>query len=154
MAELVGTSREAVSPMISRRMVGAATSLGCSAVLGMAAYMTPSANGLGTHTQLNLPPCGWVSVADMPCMTCGMTTAFSHAVRGELLASFLAQPMGFLLAMATAMTLVLGLHVALTGSNVLGLFSGLWSRRTMWLLVGFGLASWGYKILVHKEMLL
>lgn len=137
----------------TRRIIGAATVLGCAAVLGAAALMTPSASGVGTHQQLNLPSCGWITVADMPCMTCGMTTAFSHAVRGEFVASLLAQPFGFLLAMGTAMGLVVGLHTTVTGANVFGMFAGLWRPRTMWLLVAIGLAAWIYKIIAYKGML-
>lgn len=136
-----------------QRVFGATAALGCSAVLGVAAWLTPSASGIGTHEQLPLPPCGWVAVAELPCPTCGMTTSFSHAVRGNLLESFLTQPMGFLLAMATAMTLVMGLHVTVTGSNLFGLLAPIWRPRTLWFAVVLGLAAWAYKIIVYKGFL-
>lgn len=82
-----------------------------------------------------------------------MTTSFSHAVRGNLLESFLTQPMGFLLAMATAMTLVMGLHVTVTGSNLFGLLAPIWRPRTLWFAVVLGLAAWAYKIIVYKGFL-
>lgn len=123
----------------------------CVGVLGMAMGMTPSERGLGTHEQLNLPSCGWIAVADLPCFTCGMTTSFSHAVRGQLLQSIFAQPLGFLLAIGTAMTMLIGLYVAATGSQVALLFGTLWNRRTMWLMLTVAVGAWVYKMLSYKE---
>ena len=39
----------------------------CGGVLGFAAYLTPSAEGLGTHTQLGMPSCGWIHTMGIPC---------------------------------------------------------------------------------------
>lgn len=90
---------------------------------------------------------------NLPCPTCGMTTAFAHAADGNLPAAFLAQPMGAVLAVATAMALLVGSFTAATGSRVAVLFGGLWGRRTAWVLgVGFS-GAWLYKIIVYKELL-
>jgi hypothetical protein len=138
---------------VARRAIAGVVTLLCVAVLTVAVLLAPSERGLGTHEQLNLPPCGWVLVADMPCMTCGMTTAFSHAVRGQFLASLLAQPMGFLLAMATGMTMFIGLHVTVTGSNLPIFLGRLWSGRMLWVLGAVFLGAWLFKILSYKEFI-
>jgi hypothetical protein len=122
-------------------------------VLGAASLMSPAASGLGTHRQLNLPECGWITLADLPCITCGMTTAFSHAVRGNLPASLLAQPLGFLLALATAMTLIVAMHTAVTGSRLPMLFARLWTPRMLWLIAAVALAAWLFKIVTYKGWL-
>jgi hypothetical protein len=136
-----------------RRLAAAGAAVACSGVLVLAALMTPASDGLGTHRQLNLPNCGWITVMDLPCATCGMTTAFSHAVRGEMLASLLAQPLGFLFALATAMALLVSLHVAVTGSRLPAMFGRLWTTRAMWIVGALGLAAWLFKIASYKGWL-
>ena len=136
-----------------RRVVALAVWAGCSVLLGIAAWLQPAAAGMGTHTQLKLPQCGWVAMADMPCPTCGMTTAFAYAAEGRLVASFRAQPMGFLLAIATAMTWLLTLYIASTGSRVASSLGRLWGMRTAWLLGALVLSAWVYKVLSYKGWL-
>src|SRR5687768_7239343 len=144
--QVVGSSK-------CRRLV-AAIAMGCSlAVLLVAAWLTPSPRGMGTHESLNLPRCGWIVVADLPCPTCGMTTAFAHAANGNLVASFMAQPLGCLLALATAMALLVSVHVVVTGSRIASAFSGLLAGKSLWLLSALVVASWGYKIVAYKGWL-
>lgn len=146
-------ARPAVSRRGTRRILGTIIAVGCAAILGLAAWLTPDAAGHGTHEQLNLPPCGWILAMDLPCPTCGMTTSFAHAAHGHFLRSFLTQPAGALLALATAMGLFLSSYVAVTGSRVGNVLAGLWTRKvTIALLVVVAL-SWGYKILSHKGLL-
>ena len=90
---------------------------------------------------------------DLPCPTCGWTTAFAHAADGRLLTSLATQPFGGLLAIATAMAMLLGLYVAVTGSRVAWIFTRLWGRWTGWLLAGMVLAAWIYKVLSYKGVL-
>jgi hypothetical protein len=137
----------------TRRLIGTAVALGAAAILGLAAWLEPSPAGLGTHSRLGMPPCGWIAMVDVPCPSCGMTTAFAHAADGNLVAAVHAQPMGGLLALAVAMALVVGAYTAATGSRVAVLFTRLWGRRTAWAL-GLGLGgAWVYKILIYKEVL-
>lgn len=136
----------------ARRWIGAIVAAGSASLLGLAAWMQPAADGLGTHTQLNLPPCAWIAAADIPCPTCGMTTAFAHAADGHLGAALLAQPFGALLALATAMAFVVGSYTAATGSRVAVLFQRLWGRRAAWALgIGF-VAAWLFKIASYKGL--
>ena len=136
-----------------RRLIGAVVAVGCAGVLALAAWMEPAANGLGTHESLGLPPCGWIVTMDLPCPTCGMTTAFAHAADGHLLAAFHAQPFGGLMSLATAMALLVGAHVALTGSRVERVLKRLWGRRTGWVLVGVIVLAWLYKVITYKGLL-
>jgi hypothetical protein len=136
-----------------RRLIGAAVAVCAAGLLGVAAWLEPSPTGLGTHSQLAMPPCGWILMADVPCPTCGMTTAFAHAANGDLLLALQAQPIGGLLAVGVAMALLAGAYTAATGSRVAVLFARLWGRRAAWVL-GLGLGgAWIYKILVYKGVL-
>ena len=76
--------------------------IGLLAGFGLAGYLTPSPAGLGTHQQLGLPPCTVRAIAGIPCPACGMTTSFSHFVRGQWLGSWSANPGGLLLALLCA----------------------------------------------------
>lgn len=136
-----------------RRLIALVVAVCCAGLLGIATFVAPASAGVGTHEQLNLPQCGWITLMDLPCMTCGMTTAFSHAVRGSFLKSALTQPMGFVLAMGTAMTLMVALYVTMTGSNVTRMFARLWTPRMIWLIALFAAASWMFKIAMYRGML-
>jgi hypothetical protein len=82
-----------------------------------------------------------------PCITCGMTTSFSHAARGQLVRSFLAQPMGCVLAITTATAFWPALWGAWVGARVDRMLAPLARTRVLWGL-GLGLlAAWGYKLL-------
>src|SRR5688572_24322979 len=65
-----------------------------SAVVVVAALLTPAPIGHGTHTQLGLPPCGFLLFTGYPCAGCGLTTAFAHMVRLEVVAAAHANPFG------------------------------------------------------------
>ena len=133
------------------RFVGAAVALACLTVLSIAAWLTPSPSGVGTHTELfPLQPCTWIEYADMPCPTCGMTTAFAHAADGHLIRSLITQPMGGLLAIATALAFWVGLYIAVTGSPIGHVLVRMWRPSVVWILAILILASWGYKIWAVK----
>jgi hypothetical protein len=52
-------------------------------LLIIARCLVPDPSGLGTHEQLGLKPCWTLRLWQTRCPSCGMTTAWSHAVRGE-----------------------------------------------------------------------
>lgn len=132
------------------RVLAAAIAAAALGVLALAVWMEPAATGLGTHRQLGLPECSWITMMNMPCPTCGMTTAFAHAADGQLPAAFHAQPLGALLALATAMTAILSIYIALTGSRIALALTRLWGRRSGWLLAAVVVAAWLYKVAAHR----
>jgi hypothetical protein len=120
----------------------------CGAMLGVGMWLTPDANGTGTHQQLGLPPCGWYQTWGFPCMTCGCTTAVSHFAHGQLLASFITQPFGFTVGLVAAILVPL---------SFIGLVTGKWRGPSMftlnwywryWLYGGLTilLGAWVYKV--------
>jgi len=134
-----------------RRLYGGLIAAAAAVVLGIAAWLTPAADGHGTHEQMGLQPCGWMTVADMPCPTCGMTTSFAHAAEGHLLTAFHVQPFGAILALATTCAMLIAAYVALTGSRLGQAFGGLWRRSVIIVVVAGFLLAWGYKIVDHRR---
>ncbi len=80
------------------------------AVLVTAAMLAPSPEGHGTHTQLGLPPCGFLVYTGYPCPGCGLTTSFAHMIRLEVFGAFHANPFGILLFLATAAIVPISLY--------------------------------------------
>ena len=72
-------------------------------LLGTAAWLAPSARGMGTHQQLGLPPCTSVQWFGIRCPSCGMTTSWSHLVRGNVLSAFRVNAGGALLGAAAVL---------------------------------------------------
>jgi hypothetical protein len=72
-----------------------------SAVVVTAALLTPNPAGHGTHTQLGLPPCGFLVFTGYPCPGCGLTTSFSYMVRANLFGAWTANPFGIVLFLCT-----------------------------------------------------
>lgn len=136
-----------------RRIAGLVVAIVAGGVLLVAAILEPSPTGLGTHSSVGMPPCGWITMFDTPCPTCGMTTAFAHAANGNIHLALHAQPLGGLLALGTAIAFLCGVHVAITGSRIGVVMARLWGRKTAWLLGALLLLSWVYKIIVYKELL-
>lgn len=70
-------------------------------LLGIAGWLRPSPNGLGTHQQLGLPPCTMRVLMNLRCPSCGMTTSWSHLMHGNLLGSLQANSGGALLGLTS-----------------------------------------------------
>jgi hypothetical protein len=88
---------------------------GCALVLATAATIEPDARGYGTHTQLGLPPCGFLLLTGSPCPGCGLTTAFAHGIRGHWWLAASANPLGLALFVVVCALIPLGVVAALRG---------------------------------------
>jgi hypothetical protein len=130
-----------------RRVVAAILVLATGSLLLVAAWLSPAEGGHGTHTQMGLPPCGWVVGMGIPCPSCGMTTSFAHAANGNLLGALKAQPAGAVLALGTAMVLVLSSWVLWTGSAIGAFWFERLGRRFFILGGLLVLGAWIYKII-------
>jgi len=96
------------------RLTAMSLAMACAAVLAGAACIEPQPSGVGSHTQLNLPACGFLQRNSYPCPTCGMTTAVAYLVRGRLIMAFITQPAGALAGLlCLAVTCVAG-YAAIT----------------------------------------
>jgi hypothetical protein len=134
----------------SRRIQALLVGTGAIVILAIAAWLSPSADGVGTHKELGLPPCGWIVAADIPCPTCGMTTAFSYTVRGNFLSAFKTQPFGLFLAVCVAITGILGFTIAFTGRPKTSFWYHWMTTKTLFIIAGLAAFAWVYKILAHR----
>jgi hypothetical protein len=85
----------------SQRLLLVVVGGGLLALFAVAYAMSPDPRGYGTHQELGLPACWMVDVFGVRCPSCGMTTAWAHLVRGELIAALHANVGGALLAAAS-----------------------------------------------------
>jgi hypothetical protein len=96
---------------------------------------------------LDAPPLSWLScplraATGWPCLFCGCTHAFAHAVRGEMAAAFASSPLGALLALGCAA------HVAITALRLCGARIELpeprWGRAPRMIAVALLAANWAF----------
>jgi hypothetical protein len=85
-----------------QRLVLVSVGAGLVGLFATAACLTPSDRGYGTHQGLGLPPCTIVQWYGMRCPSCGMTTAWAHMTRGDVVQAVQANAGGALLALAAA----------------------------------------------------
>ena len=130
----------------THRALSALVAAACLAMLLLAAWLRPSPAGHGTHTQMGMPPCQFLAATGRPCPTCGMTTAVTHAAHGHLLASWLAQPFGLLVAIAASAAFWVGSIGALTGLRIASPFGALLRPPSLWTIAAAAALAWGYKI--------
>ncbi len=71
-------------------------------LLATAASLRPASRGYGTHQQLGLPPCTLQVWYGFRCPSCGMTTSWSHMMRGQVASAVRANAGGALLAAVAA----------------------------------------------------
>lgn len=120
----------------------------CLVVLGLAAYLTPDPRGYGTHCQLGFGKCGMLVTTGFPCPTCGMTTAFAYTVRGQWIRAFLAQPTGFVLALATVAGAALAGWSVVTGRVPRIRVPVLTPHQLFLILLVLLIGGWGFKIVL------
>jgi len=136
-----------LSAAMSDRIGAAVLALVCLAVLSLAAWLNPSADGHGTHTQLGLTKCMWVAAFDRPCPTCGMTTSFSHAAEGSWFQAFKTQPMGALLSLMTALIMWGSAIQATTGARIGSMIQPIFKPKFFTLFGVLFVGAWIYKVM-------
>src|SRR5690606_7505328 len=113
-----------------------------STVLLLARALVPSPSGFGTHTQLGLPPCAFRAIFDLPCPTCGMTTAFAHMARGELARGFRAHALGSVLFVLTGLGAALSGYFTFSGAPVCDTLARVSAGRVALALASAVLVHW------------
>ncbi|MBT8454334.1 MAG: DUF2752 domain-containing protein [Deltaproteobacteria bacterium] len=112
---MTATRNDAPQVRLSQRLPWLAVVVASVAVLGVAAGIDPDLRGYGSHTQLGLPPCGFLLLTGAPCPGCGLTTAFAHGIRGQWAMAASANPLGLALFIIVCACIPLGVTAALRG---------------------------------------
>jgi len=131
---------------MGERVLSGFLSAGLLGILSLSAWLSPSSDGHGTHTQLGMRPCMWAAALDKPCPTCGMTTSFAHAGEGHWLESFTTQPMGTLLVILTSVIFWGALAQTLSGARLGSMIQPALRPRVIWTMVALLMVAWIYKI--------
>jgi hypothetical protein len=100
------------------RFLAAIAGAGLLAVLLLASQLRPDPRGWGTHEQLGLPPCTFLTVVGKRCPACGMTTAFANVMHGRFAAALAANASGTLLAGVALLASIWALAVAARGRHL------------------------------------
>jgi len=100
------------------RFMALIIALACASILIIAACITPQPSGIGSHTQLHLPACGFLQRNSYPCPTCGMTTALAYLVRGRVIMAFITQPAGALAGLLCLAITCLAGYAAVTAERL------------------------------------
>lgn len=118
----------------------------------LARWLTPSANGFGTHEQFGLPPCLFFKLTGIPCPSCGLTTSFAHSARLQFYQAFITQPFGVLAFILTVVSIPLFIYLLrrrIAWSNAIHAKGVDW---LVYFLIAVYLMSWLYKIASVKEL--
>jgi hypothetical protein len=100
------------------RLTAAIIAMACASILVTAACIAPQPSGIGSHTQLQLPACGFLQRNSYPCPTCGMTTAVAYLVRGRVIMAFITQPAGALAGLLCLAVTCLAGYAAVTAKQM------------------------------------
>ena len=131
------------------RGLAAAISLGSLGVLIVGAWLTPDPSGISTHTEMGFLPCQFERRTGLPCPSCGYTSSVSWFAHGNPIASFYVQPMGFVIALCLAAAVWVGAYIAITNRPVHRLAAYVPGRTWLWVLLGFAMGGWAWKIFIH-----
>lgn len=123
-----------------------------AAVLTTAMFLHPSASGHGTHTQLGLPPCGFLVVTGLPCPGCGLTTSFANMVRGHVVDAAHANAFGILLFLVSFATIPLALVGFVRGWRVVPVLERLGAEKWAVVLAAVSLTVWVTRVVTLLAM--
>ncbi|HHO49646.1 MAG TPA: DUF2752 domain-containing protein [Deltaproteobacteria bacterium] len=119
-------------------------------MFGLAALLEPAAEGHGTHTQLGLGNCSFLSLTGRPCPMCGATTSFALMAHLRPVDALINQPFAVLLFLMAALGFGIAVSEALDPRDRWGRLSQWLEPREGWLALAFlalmGL-GWIYKVL-------
>jgi hypothetical protein len=124
--------------------------LGLAALLVLAMCLKPDARGFGTHQQITFHPCTSLTWFGVRCPSCGMTTAWSHVVRGQLPSAVAANSGGALLAILAAMLAPWSIACAVRGRWMGGTPAPGAVLLLMVSLMGVTLLDWSVRLLMGR----
>jgi hypothetical protein len=115
-------------------------------VLAVALWLKPAACGYGTHTQLGLPPCGFLLVTHLPCPSCGLTTCFAYAIRLQFWKAFLANPFGLFAFFGTVSVIPSAIYLLWRRISFRRITEGAHFTKAVYAATAFYFMSWIFKL--------
>ncbi len=146
MAEYHQNQRKEISGQL--RVVLGAIGLGLVFLLAVAAVLKPSSFLIGTHQQLGLPPCSFLVLFGIPCPTCGMTTAWTLLMHGELMRALRANCGGVLLAVLAMVAAPWSMISAVRGRWLMWKPNGTAVGWVSAVILAITLVQWGFRLFV------
>lgn len=123
--------------------------IGATLIMAVASSLEPDLGGVGTHLQLGLEPCIFLTTWGLPCPACGWTTSFVLMAEGRVITSFINQPFGAFLSLITITLIIISASEAMKPRNLWCLLHGCFRGRETQVLSALLLAltgAWAYKI--------
>ncbi len=117
------------------------------AVIVTASTLTPNPIGHSTHTQLGLPPCGFLLLTGVPCPGCGLTTAFAHMANFDPIGAASANPFGIPLFLVSAFTIPFSAWGYLRGLRVIETLERFHFEKVAIMLSISSILVWGTRLL-------
>ena len=122
-------------------------------VLALSFYLVPDPHGFGTHRQLGLSSCTFMTLMNYPCPMCGMTTSFALMSRFQILRALETQPFGVFLYFINLGIMILAVMSLLKKKKYVEVLSWMVLNentilRTMFLGL---LGGWVYKMVIFKS---
>lgn len=133
----------------TRYLVGAGLS---AALLLISRLLHPSADGVGTHRQLGLPPCAFLHFTGVPCPGCGLTTSVAHAARLHFYESIVTQPFGLVIFISAALSVPLSIYFIRRRVPCAKLNRLRGGNLVIYLTIALFILSWLYKIAAMKGL--
>jgi len=131
------------------RLVSLGIASAISVVFTLSALLIPSPDGHGTHTQLGLGPCTFLTLTGQPCPMCGATTTFAQMAHLRLIDAFVNQPFASFLFVLSAGALGVAIAEVVDPRGRWGRILKWLEPRESWLaslFLGFMIVSWLYKM--------
>lgn len=97
------------------RLTLAVAGAGLALLLVISACLRPENRGYGTHQQLGLPPCTFMTLFGRPCPSCGMTTSWARLMHAQPLRAVQTNAGGALLAIVALVSAPWMLASSVTG---------------------------------------
>ncbi|MDH3727015.1 MAG: DUF2752 domain-containing protein [Myxococcales bacterium] len=135
-------SDETRSASIAGHLLWGCLAAGGIAVLAAATWIEPDPRGYGTHTQLGLPPCGFLALTGFRCPGCGLTTAFAYGIRGEWWLAGTSNPLGLALFLIVCATIPISVLAIVRGWSFAAVVDRLSLDRWALATAGYGVVLW------------
>jgi hypothetical protein len=126
---------------------------GLAGLLILGRMLEPDPRGFGTHTQLGLRPCAFLTATGRFCPTCGMTTSYAWLARGQVARSWKASPAGCVYALLSG-PLIIWMVLSAIANRTIGIQNlALPLASILFAAVLLGLASWLIRLTVSPAVL-